>query len=325
MGKKYDLVTAMDMCADCLVQLGGAVPKFGQKEKIVKDYNITLGGSCAIFACQSAKLGLKTAGVGVVGDDFLGRFLLDSLGTAGVSVENIRTDSSMKTAIGVALCKDDGDRSILTYPSTIDAVVGENLTDEIIRNTRHIHIGSFYLMNNFREKLKDIVIKASRYGVTISLDTNWDPEEKWDGGIWDILPYIDIFMPNENEALAITKKASIDEAMEVLKDIVPIIVLKRGKNGASAYANGKFYNAASLEVSVVDTVGAGDSFDGGFIYGFLSNYDIEKCLTIGCICGSYNTTKAGGIEGQINIDKLNDVFLLSPRAKASEIDKINSY
>lgn len=307
MGKKYDVITVMDTCVDMLFSGKDVVPEFGQKEKLVEDYNLELGGSCCIFACQTAKLGLKTAGIGTVGQDVIGRLVLEKLRESGVLLEHIKIDQMRKTGIGVTLCA-EGDRAILTYIGSIDSADGSDVTDEILKNTRHIHIGSYYLMKKIQPCYRDIVLKAKEYGVSVSLDTNWDPDEKWDGGLWDILPYVDIFLPNENEAMAITKKDNIGDAISELSKIVPVICLKMGKRGAAAYFGGRMISEKPLDVKVVDAVGAGDSFDAGFIYGFLKGYVMEKCLKIGCICGSMNTTQAGGIAGQIYSDKLNETL-----------------
>lgn len=298
MSKKYDIVTAMDLCVDFLVQLGNVVPEFGQKEQLVEDYTIELGGSCSIFACQAAKLGLKIAGLGAVGDDFFGRLIRDKLDSAGVITDYIRIDRSVKTGMGAALCKRDGDRSILTYAGSIEAAGIEDMTDEILASTKHLHIGSFYLLKKLEKNLLEIVRTAKKYGATISLDTNWDPYETWDGGIFDLLPLVDIFQPNENEIMAITRKNNLEEAVKSILELVPVITLKRGKKGAAVITREKYFHVEPVDVPVVDTVGAGDSFDAGFLYGFLSELDLFECLKIGSICGSLNTRMAGGIAGQ---------------------------
>lgn len=300
MNKMYDVITALDICIDFLIGLGDTIPEFGQKEKIVDSYDVELGGSCCIFACQAAKLGLKTSGIGVAGKDSFGDIVLKKLSDSGVITDNIRIDSSIKTGMGAALCKKSGDRSILTYLGTIDAVVLEDYKDNLIMNTRHIHIGSYYLMKKLQPYYVEILKKAKQEGVSVSLDTNWDPEETWDSGIWDILPYVDIFLPNENEAKLITGESTIEDATRKLAATVPIIAMKLGKNGACAYNKDGFYKSDALNVKVIDTVGAGDSFDAGFVYGYLRGMGIADCLKMGCICGSLNTSMSGGIEGQPN-------------------------
>ncbi len=115
---------------------------------------------------------------------------------------------------------------------------------------------------------------------------------------------IDVLLPNENEAMGIAKTSTLDAAIEVLQDIVPVLVVKRGKNGASVHARGEMFTAPSLSVPVVDTIGAGDSFDVGFLYGYLNELPLDACARIGCICGSLKTREAGGVKGQPRLDEM---------------------
>ncbi len=295
--KRYDVITAMDLCVDILIDLGETEPEFGQKEKLVNDYNLELGGSAAIFASQASKLGLSVAGIGNVGDDYFGKFILDKLTGSGIIMDFIKTDPNIKTGVGVALCRKD-DRAILTYTGTIDSVSPSDFSSSLIKNTRHIHIGSYYLMKKLQYHYYPILKIAKENGVTISLDPNWDPEEKWEDGIKEILTLVDIFFINENEALGISKKNNLDDALKILSEHLPLIVIKKGDKGSMGISDKGSFKMAALDVDVKDAVGAGDNFDAGFIYGFLAGFDIEKCLHTGNICGSISTTKSGGILGQ---------------------------
>lgn len=308
MGKKYDIVTALDLCVDFLADCGTTIPEFGQKEKLVRDYNIELGGSCSIFAAQTARLGLITIGLGKTGDDFFGRLILNKLNNAHIDTSLIEIDKANKTGVGIALCHDNGDRAILTYIGTIDTLVPEDIPAETIGDTRHIHIGSYFLMKKLQPGYPEILIKAKKAGATISLDTNWDPDEKWGNGINEILPFVDILLLNEREIMALTKTDSILKAANALSDKIPVIAVKKGKSGALAFAGGRSYDADSLDIAAADTVGAGDSFDGGFVYGYLTGCEIDVCLRIGCICGSYSTSKPGGIAGQIDLKALESLL-----------------
>ncbi|HHY82255.1 MAG TPA: sugar kinase [Clostridiales bacterium] len=308
--KKFDIVTALDICVDFLLHLGEVNPEFGQKEQIIRDYGVELGGSCCIFACQAAKLGLVTKGIGVAGQDSFGSLVLEKLGEAGVITEDIRRYSSIKTGMGAALCKDNGDRAILTYTGTIDGVNPEDFTEDILRNTRHIHIGSYFLMKRLQRSYPKILKEAKKWGAAVSIDTNWDPDESWDSEIEDIFPYTDIYFGNENEAKAISGKQTVSEAVKLLSSKIPVVVIKMGEKGAAVYAEGKEYFRPALKVDVVDTVGAGDSFDAGFVYGWLKGYDFAKCLEIACLCGSCSTTRAGGIEGQLTYGQLIEKIIL---------------
>ncbi|MBA2561906.1 MAG: sugar kinase [Chitinophagaceae bacterium] len=298
--EKYDIVIALDLCVDFVIDLGKTEPEFGQKEKLVKDYSLELGGSNTIFASQVVKLGLKTAGIGKVGNDLFGKIIIDKLTTAGVITDFIQIDSNIKTGVGVALCKIN-DRAILTYTGSIDALGLNDYTAKLIESTRHIHIGSFYLMKKLQPHYLHILKKAKKNNVTISLDTNWDPEERWENGIKQILPLVDILFANENEAIGLSKMSNMKKALKNLSDIVPIVVIKKGAKGSIVLYNGKRSVVSALQVDVKDTVGAGDSFDAGFVYSFLIGYSMQKCQTIANICGSLSTTQPGGILGQPDI------------------------
>lgn len=303
MKKEIDVLTFGDLCVDLIITGKDVIPEFGQKEKLVDSYSLEMGGSCSIFACQTGKLGLNTVVVGRVGTDQFGELIIDTLKASGVSTAYIKKDHRQKTGITVALNTVE-DRGMLTYNGTIDGVEAEDISDELLRSVKHLHIGSYFLMKKLQPHYPDIVKKLKAYGATISLDTNWDPEEKWASGIWGIMPYVDIFFPNENEALALTGENSAEKAIEKLKKIIPVLAVKKGKDGAVVYAEGKIYYSPSIDVAKADAVGAGDSFDGGFIYGYLSGKSIEECARIGCICGSLNTRMEGGTKGQPMMDEV---------------------
>lgn len=301
--KAYDIITAMDICVDLSIHLGEMVPEFGQKETLVENFFLELGGSAVIFGSQAAKLGLKVLGIGRVSDDYLGDFVMSKIVKTGILMETIKKDSSIKTGLGVALCKKD-DRSILTYVGSINAVKPEDFAFELVEQTRHIHIGAYYLIDHLQPHYKQLLKFAKTKAVTVSLDTNWDPAQKWDSGVLEILPYVDVFLPNENELKAITRQPDFDEALKVINDIVPLVVVKRGRNGAVAYNKDKVFVVDAMEVDVADDIGAGDNFDAGFIYGYLNNFDLQTCLQGAVICGSMSVTKPGGFEGQTPLIEL---------------------
>lgn len=308
MEKKYDIILAIDTCVDILLDCGQIKPVYGQTEQLIPGYNIELGGSAGIFACGMSKLGMRVAGIGTVGADIFGTYVKEVLGKSGVSIKNIYTDERVQTGVGVALCMSDHDRAILTYNGTIGEVRAVDFSEKLLAQTKHIHIGSYFLMEKLQSAYPNILAKAKKYGVTVSLDTNWDPKEKWDSGLLDIFPYVDVFLPNAKEAMAIAGTDDIESAATKLAELVPVIALKEGRKGARVYAGKTAIRESSAEVNVVDTVGAGDNFDVGFIYGFLHGYKLDECLKLGCFCGSMSTCRAGGIKGQVTKRELA-VFL----------------
>jgi len=234
--------------------------------------------------------------VGALSGDSFGAFMRDCLNDGGVDTLHLR-EVQEKTAVTLCLNKDGGDRSILTYMGAMDTVKASWL-ESLLPHTRHLHICSFYLLKSLQSEYPALARKAKEHNVTISLDTNWDPDEKWDGGIRDLLPFVDIFLPNEQELMCITGKDNVQDALRYAGEHVPIIAVKCGGDGAYAYCKGEIHKCEAMPITVADTVGAGDSFNGGFIYGFLNGLSIEDCLKAGTTCGSLNASQQGGTSGQ---------------------------
>lgn len=308
MNKKYDIITVLDICVDFIVSDDDINPEFGQKEKLVNDYKIELGGSTCIFACQAAKLGLRIAGVGVVGNDSFGDLMVDTMKEAGVDTSYIEVNDSVKTSVSIHLCKKD-DRAILTYSETVDAEGFEKKLLPLIDGARHLHIGSYFLMEKLMPHYSQLIKIAKKAGMTVSLDTNWDPNENWTKGLAEILPMIDIFFPNISELVAISGQEDYEKAAEILCNDVSMLVLKKGEYGSALYQLGKpVINQVAIKVNVVDAIGAGDSFDAGFLYGYLNGWDKRKCLEIANYCGAKNTLKTGGTAGQPWEDEIKKIL-----------------
>jgi len=296
--RKYDIITFGDMCIDLIVRGDDVTPEFGQIEKLVGDYEVEMGGSCCIFACQAAKLGLKVGILGRVGKDSFGGLVVSRLKESGVDTQHIIVDDGLKTGLGIALCKGN-DRAILTYLGSLNAIESSDVSDDFLQSSRHLHHGSYYLHTRLRPAIPMIFSRAKQLGLTISLDTNWDPEEKWDDGLDEILPYTDLFLPNEQEAIRISRKGDVEEAIvELHNKGIKIIAIKRGIEGALA-SNG--HVKIDQPVKVVtggDSIGAGDSFDAGFLSGWLGGLELDDCLRIANYCGQSVAAQVGGLRGQ---------------------------
>jgi len=303
MEKSIDIFTVGDLCVDMILTGNDVMPEFGQKEKLIGDYSLEMGGSCSIFACQAAKLGLKTVIVGKVGCDVFGEMIYKNLQSAGVVTRYILQDPVWKTGVTVIL-NTGKDRAMLTYSGTIDAVERSDIPDHLFKSIRHLHIGSYFLMRKIQPHYCEMAREVKKYGGTVSLDPNWDPDEEWESGIWDLLPYVDIFLPNENEIKAITGEDDLKKAVAKLRGMIPVIAIKKGKDGAEVHVGEQIYYAKALSIEVVDAVGAGDSFDAGFLYGYLTGASIQDCVEFGCICGSLSTRATGGTKGQPNLEEL---------------------
>ena len=298
--KKFDLLVAGEINPDLILTDPTLEPRFGQTEILIEDTALTVGSSSAIFACGAARLGLRVAFIGVVGDDLFGRFMLEMMKARQVDVSSVIVDENQATGLSVILNRID-DRAILTHLGAINALRGEQITDELLAQTRHLHVASYFLQTNLQPGLADLFQRARALGLTTSLDTNWDPEEKW-AGVDELLKRTTVFLPNENETLSLTGASSVEAAAEMLAAMLaaetPILAVKMGADGGLAFDGETLYRAPIVPVEVVDTVGAGDSFDAGFLYGFLQGWSLERNLNFGVICGSLSTRTAGGINSQ---------------------------
>jgi sugar/nucleoside kinase (ribokinase family) len=297
----YDIITIGDMCVDLLVDLGDALPRFGQAEQWVSGYCLEMGGSACIFACQAAKLGLRVAVLGRVGADAFGELALRRLRECGVDTRFIAVEARLQTGLGVALCRQAGDRAILTCGDSLNAVWPADVTDDFLQSGRHLHYASYYLQTNLLPAAAAICSRAKALGLTVSLDANWDPTGSWDGGLRAALAHADLFFPNEQEALAISAAADLDAALDALVALGPVVVAKRGAAGAVVAAGHERLNAAVEPVAQpVDTVGAGDSFAAGFVAGWLRGLALAECAAIGNACGRAATLARGGLAGQLD-------------------------
>ena len=300
MSKPFDLIVPGEINPD-LILTGDVVPSFGQVEKLVDSATLTIGSSSAIFACGAARLGLKVAFVGVCGADIFGRYMLDELTKHGVDVSAVRLDPVQQTGLSVILSK-GSDRAILTHPGAIASLRAEEVTDDLLRQSSHLHVSSYFLQAALQPGLPDLFRRAHTLGLTSSLDTNWDPSGQWQG-VNELLQLTDIFLPNEKEAIAISRARTDGQALKRLAQRTGTVAMKRGAQGALACRGEETSSVCALGGNVVDTVGAGDSFDAGFVYGFLNNWTLEKALWLAAVCGSLSTRAAGGTEAQPTVEE----------------------
>jgi len=291
-----DLVVLGDCNPDLLVT-GAAEPEFSQVERLVDDARLVIGGSAAITACGAARLGLRTGLVGLVGADYLGRFMRESLAERGVDVTGLTVDDERPTGISVVLVRED-DRAILTALGTISELSSDAVDRVALRDARHLHVSSFFLQDRLRDDLPSLLAEVRAAGSTVSIDPNWDPREEWNGGLLETLRGTDILFANAEEVRRIAAENQVEAAARKLAESGPLVVVKRGGDGAFAVSGGKVIRASALRVDVADTVGAGDSFNAGFLAAFLSGSPVADALALGCACGSLSTRAAGGTAAQ---------------------------
>jgi len=165
-------------------------------------------------------------------------------------------------------------------------------------------------MNNLKKDYVKLIndIKKNYPGITISLDTNDDPEDRWGDEIYKILNNIDIFLVNKKEALKITKESDTSDTLNKLKREVKTVVIKLGSEGYIASDGDNYYSGDSLSANFKDSTGAGDNFDAGFIYGYINNLGIEKSLKIANVVGAKSVEFLGGVGNKEKFSELKKLI-----------------
>ena len=264
-------------------------------EYLAHDLKITLGSSSAIFAHNLALLGNKVSFSSSIGEDAFGELCLQRLGESGTDLSGVVRHAKQQTGLTVILAQ-DVQRYILTYPGTMSAMRYEDLNLEYVCHAKHFHLSSYFLQRALRPKMVELFQHVKQRGLTTSLDTNDDPEEQWSEDIFPLLTYVDVLLPNEREACKLSRAQTVEAAAKSLSDAVPLVVIKRGSEGALARRGSELFSAPPLASAFVDAVGAGDSFDAGFIHQYIRGAKIEDCLQFGNIAGALSVTRAGGTE-----------------------------
>jgi sugar/nucleoside kinase (ribokinase family) len=230
-----------------------------------------------------------------IGGDPFGEICLQRLGESGVDLSRVRKLKGKTTGLTVLLPQRK-QRYILTYPGTMYEMSMRELDLAYVLDAKHLHVSSYFLHKGLRAQLIDIFRKAKESGLTTSLDTNDDPDDRWSGDIQLLFKYVDILLPNERETCKLAQVEDLERAAEILSQKVPVVVVKRGSQGAMVRVGKEKHSGFPPVVDMVDPVGAGDSFDAGFVHQFIRGAKVEDSLKFGNVAGALSVTRAGGTE-----------------------------
>ena len=292
---RFDVTIAGELNLDLILYgLPDELPP--EHELLANRMMLTLGSSSAIVAHNLAVLGARVGFISRIGDDPLGQIALDRLAAGGVDVSRVRkVPGATKTGLTVLLQRDAW-RTIITYAGTIFNLTFEDLDLGYLGDSRHFHLSSFYLHRGLRNRIAELLQKMNVAGLTISLDTNDDPDDFWQGGLTEALHYVDVFLPNVREAKKIAGTEDGQAALAFLGKHVPLVVMKVGAEGALAQRGEERFKSPAFGVNAVDSIVAGDSFDAGFLSQYLRGADLPTCLAAGNLAGAFSTTRPGGTE-----------------------------
>ena len=292
---RFDVTIAGELNLD-LILYGLPEQLLPERELLADHMMLTLGSSSAILAHNLSVLGSRVGFQSRIGDDPLGRIALERLSESGVDVAKVRVIPGETTTGLTVILHHEHWRNILTYMGTISELTWDDLDLDYLSDSRHFHFSSYFMQKALLPRVEELFRHLKSKGLTISLDTNDDPDDRWGGGLQSILRQVDVFLPNEREACKAAGTDDPEEAIRKLSQSVPLLVVKLGRKGALAQKGADRITAVSKEVTPVDSVGAGDSFDAGFLHEYLRGSDLETCLASGNLAGALSTTRAGGTE-----------------------------
>jgi sugar/nucleoside kinase (ribokinase family) len=289
------ILVAGELNADAVFFGLDSFPRLGH-EVLAERFSLELGSSSAICAAGLARLGNEVAFVAKVGADWLGRFGLDQLKRLGIDATPVIVDPRLKTGITVSMSTTD--RALLTYPGTISELSVEDIPLDLMSGFSHLHVSSYFLQCGLRPGLARLFADARRLGLTISLDPGADPADEWRVDIIELLENVDVFLPNGAELAALTGSSDVEPGLRTLENGYTLTVAKLGRGGCATLWQNSLLTVPAIPVREVDTTGAGDSFNAGFLHARLRGMSLEDCLRCGVICGGLSTEAPGGTAGQ---------------------------
>jgi sugar/nucleoside kinase (ribokinase family) len=290
-----DIAVVGELNVDLILTGLPGFPEMGAL-KLAGDMSFTLGSSSAIFASNIARLGMRVGFMGKAGQDNFGDFIVQCLQSNHVDTSHIIRSSEGRTGICVCMSFPEN-YAMVSFPGIRETFTVDEVDFDYVKQARHMHLSSYYIQPGMRPGCPRLFRWARENGLTTSFDPDTDPAGLWGPEILDVLANVDVFLPNEREALSISGAPDVESAIAKLTQYVKVLVIKRGAKGVLAVAGGRRLEAAPFRMQVVDTTGAGDSFNAGFLYRYLNGASLEECLLWGNACGGLSTTRMGGTAG----------------------------
>lgn len=292
---RFDVTIAGELNLD-LILYGLPEQLLPERELLADRMMVTLGSSSAIMAHNLSVLGSRVGFQSRIGNDPLGQIALDRLKEGGVDNSLVRRASGTTTTGLTVILHHSRWRNILSYMGTIAELAWNDLDLNYLSDARHFHLSSYFLQRGLRPRVAELFQYMKSKGLTTSLDTNDDPDDRWDEDLHQVLRFVDVLLPNEREACKLAGTDDLDAAAQKLGEYVPLLVVKLGANGSMALRGKERVAAPAQPVTAIDTVGAGDSFDAGFLHQYVRGRDLLTCLTSGNLAGALSTTRPGGTE-----------------------------
>lgn len=273
------------------------------REVTCKSYDVVMGASTVLCACAYRSLGGEAAIIGLVGRDEYGEFMLRGLEEFGIDTSRVQRTDRVRTGVTVNLIY-ESTRTQVTYAGTIAEFAGPELEEATFRGFDHVHCGGVYLQTNFKPRITALLELARKQGLTTSLDPQWDSSGQWQ--------YMDQWLPrltwlfvNQDEAMSISKASTAEAALHWLAQRTNCPLMKTGPEGALVWSGGQVVPIPSWPVEVVDTTGAGDSFDAGFLYATLEKkMPLAEAARFATATAARSCTFVGGVNARSSYEEV---------------------
>lgn len=263
------------------------MPQLG-RELFARDFALTPGGGALITAAHLAALGRHSALLARFGTDALSAALFDDIDALGLDLQFLDRNETAGPQLTVVMVH-GGDRAFLSRRAG-HARPASFETGLAWPEAAHLHIAEYATLH----EMPDAIAAAKRHGLTVSLDPSWDADLIRDPMFFERAAGADIFLPNMEEAEALTGEADPQAALAVLQRHFPVVALKCGGEGAILARDDRTIHLPSARVEVIDTTGAGDAFNAGFIHAWLAGTDLEACLAAAIDAGTRSVQASGG-------------------------------
>lgn len=287
-----------------------SAPALG-REVLADDFVMTPGSSAMICAMGLARLGNPVSFHGKLGTDASGTFCLQALRDAGIDTASLQPNGGLRTGVTASLSTAQ-DRALVTFPGAMAELRAEDIDDRWLAQADHLHVSSYYLQKALRPGCRQLFARAAKAGLSTSLDPGFDPAQQWEDDLLDTLHEVDIFLPNEEELLAITGRNELNDALLAVQNGRTQTIVKRGRQGCTSLYEGHSIDVPAYSVDAIDSTGAGDSFDAGFLHAWLRDMPWRDCMRWGSACGSLSTRGIGGTTRQASVDETQALMVTQP-------------
>lgn len=283
----YDILVPGDYFCDVVFNGVPRMPTLGS-EIYTQGLTVTVGGALnTVFAMK--RLGLKVGWIARLGNDVFSRLTLEAVEREGIDTSLIEWLDRPYQRVTVSLSFPH-DRSFISYVDPGHGIL--TLTAEVMSRVsfRHLHFAGL----TTGPQACALIEAAHTHQAEVSMDCQDHPATLADPAVAEALTHVDLFMPNASEAMRLTDTLTVEEAGNRLRQVTHCAVIKDGAQGASLWCRGQHLAVPALDVLPVDTTGAGDVFNAGFLTAWLEGADPLDCLRWGNACGGLSTLGFGG-------------------------------